>query len=111
MDLAGPADPPSSATARKAAVSCACIAGIAAADAACCTALGLRSQSENHRDATAVIAQIAPGGDAAAQRLGRLLALKHQAQYGFGEISADNLRLALRNARALIDFADELLAR
>jgi hypothetical protein len=111
MDLANLADSASAARERKAAVACACTAAIAAADAACCAALGERSQSDNHRDATAVIAQIRPGGDAAGQKLARLLALKHEAQYGFGEISAEKLKTAQRNAEALIEFAEQVLAR
>jgi hypothetical protein len=111
MELADLATANSGAPERKAAVACACTAAIAASDAACCAALGERSQSENHRDATTLVGQIAPGGDGAAQKLGRLLGLKHEAQYGFGEISAEKLKIAQRNARALIEFAEQVLAR
>jgi hypothetical protein len=111
MDLANLATTASAPQERKAAVACACTAAIAAADAACCAALGTRSQSDDHREATAVLAQVSPGGDDAGRRLARLLALKHAAQYGFGEISAEKLKTAQRNAEALIEFAEQVLAR
>jgi hypothetical protein len=42
------------------AASVAILAGIAAADAACCSELGERSRSDNHHDAEALIEQITP---------------------------------------------------
>jgi hypothetical protein len=111
MDLADLATAESAAAERKTAVACACTAALAAADAACCAVLGERSQSENHRDATALVAQIAPGGPAAAHKLARCLGLKHEAQYGFGEISAEKLKTAQRNGHALIEFAEQVMAR
>jgi hypothetical protein len=45
-----------------AAASLAVLAGIAAADAACCKALGERSRSDNHRDAEQLLARIGAGG-------------------------------------------------
>ncbi len=44
------------------------LAGIAAADAACCQALGERSRGEDHRDAVKLVDQIEPGGGDAAKR-------------------------------------------
>jgi hypothetical protein len=44
------------------AASVAILAGIAAADAACCQALGRRSRSDNHHDAEILLAEITPGG-------------------------------------------------
>ena len=58
------------------------LAGIAAADAACCRALGERSRGEDHRDATKLVAEVQPGGDDAAKALGRLLVIKNDAEYG-----------------------------
>jgi hypothetical protein len=52
------------------------LAGIAAADAVCCSALGRRSRSQNHRDAVALVRQVFPAGPAAARHLERLLGLK-----------------------------------
>src|SRR4051794_8607591 len=65
----------------------AALAGIAAADAACCRALGERSHGDDHRDALALVAQVSPGGADAANALGRLLALKNDAEYGLTSLS------------------------
>lgn len=51
-----------------AAASIAILAGIAAADAACCQALGCRSRSDSHHDAEQLLADIAPGGKTAGCR-------------------------------------------
>lgn len=106
-ELAGTSTPEE----RKAAVSCAVIAGIAAADAACCKALGERSRSQDHRDAVALVHQVAPRGPDAAKQLERLLALKDQAQYGLGDISRQRLLGALRQCQALVAFAEDVLGR
>lgn len=44
------------------AASIAILAGIAAADAACCSELGKRSRSEDHHHAETLLAQVTPGG-------------------------------------------------
>lgn len=87
------------------------LAGIAAADAACCAALGRRARGQNHRDACALVAQIAPGGRRAASRLQRILDLKDEAHYGFFGVGGTHLRAALRQADALVEFADTVLRR
>src|ERR1700739_3593808 len=69
-----------------AAAALAVLSGIAASDAACCTALGRRSRSQDHRQATALVEQIAPGGKRAAASLRRLLSLKDEAHYGLFDI-------------------------
>jgi hypothetical protein len=111
LDLAELAGAASSPEEKKAAASCAVLAGIAAADAACCKAVGQRSRSQNHRDAVAVVSQVSPGGPDAAKRLERLLGLKDQAQYGLGDITGQKLSTALRQARALVEFAEKVLGR
>ena len=95
----------------KAAASCAVLAGIAASDAACCKALGQTNRSQNHQDALALLRQVSPGGPDAAKKLGRLLALKDQAQYGFGGISSQKLASAQRQARGLVEFAELTMLR
>src|SRR5215207_9631134 len=55
------------------AASIAILAGIAAADAACCAALGRRSRSDNHQDASDLLAQITPEGKAAAAKMRQLI--------------------------------------
>jgi hypothetical protein len=77
------------------------LAGIAAAGAACCQALGERSRGEDHRDAITLVAQVRPGGQQAANALGRLLALKNDAEYGLKTLSHSNREIALRQARKL----------
>jgi hypothetical protein len=58
------------------AASVAILAGIAAADAACCQELGRRSRSENHHDAETLLATITPGGKRAASQLRQLIEIK-----------------------------------
>lgn len=107
-EMANGASPPAE---RKAATSAAVLAGIAAADAACCKALGERSRSPDHRDAIDVVRQVSPGGEEAAKQLQRLLALKDEAQYGLEDVGSQKLNLAVQRARALIRFAKDTLRR
>jgi hypothetical protein len=87
------------------------LAGIAAADAACCRALGERSRGEDHRDAPKLVAPVEPDGDDAAKALARLLAIKNDAEYGLTTISRANRELAIRQARRLLDFAVAVVHR
>lgn len=93
------------------AASVAILAGIAAADAACCQELGKRSRSENHHDAEALLEQITPGGKRAASQLRQLIDLKDTAHYGFINISVPQLKRSLRQAQHLVEFAEEVLRR
>lgn len=93
-----------------AAASLAVLAGIAAADAACCRALGERSRSQDHHDAEKILRRVT-GGSAAARQLRDLINLKDSAHYGFLDVSRTELKQALRRARALLGFADEVLNR
>jgi len=94
-----------------AAAALAVLAGIAASDAACCKALGRRSRSQDHRAAIELVEQVEPGGGDASRGLRRLLALKDEAHYGLFDVSGADLKTALRQARALVDFSAEVLAR
>ena len=96
---------------RSVAAALAVLSGIAAADAACCAALGRRSRGEDHREAAALLRQIVSGGDRAAKALIELLNLKDTAQYGLIPITRRELTAALRRAKRLLDFADEVLRR
>lgn len=87
------------------------LAGIAASDAACCKALGRRSRSDNHHDAEKLLETIEPGGREAANALRRLINEKDEAHYGFYNVSANDLKTAVRQANALITFADDVLRR
>jgi hypothetical protein len=111
LDLAELATANSTPEEKKAAASCAVLAGIAAADAACCKALGRRSRSQDHRDAVALVRQVAPGGADAARQLERLLGLKDQAQYGLEDIAGQKLSAARRQARAIVAVAESVLGR
>jgi hypothetical protein len=87
------------------------LAGIAASDAACCRALGRRSRGQNHRQAIDLLEQVEPGGKDAANSLRRLLGLKDEAHYGLLDVGGRDLQAALRQARALVSFASEILQR
>jgi hypothetical protein len=87
------------------------LAGIAASDAACCRALGRRSRGQNHRQAIDLLEQVEPGGKDAANSLRRLLALKDEAHYGLLDVGGQDLQAALRQARALVNFASAILQR
>jgi len=93
------------------AASVAILAGIAAADAACCQELGRRSRSENHHDAETLLATITPGGKRAASQLRQLIEIKDTAHYGFITVTAATLKRSLRQARHLLEFAEEVLRR
>lgn len=87
------------------------LAGIAASDAACCNELGERPRGDDHHQAEQLLARITPGGKRAATELRKLINLKDDAQYGFYSVSGAELRRALRAARALVKYADDLLTR
>lgn len=93
------------------AASVAILGGIAAADAACCAALRQRSRSENHQDATRLLSNIEPGGQAAARKLSQLISLKDTAHYGFLSVSRTQLKQAIRQASALVEFAEKVVLR
>lgn len=87
------------------------LAGIAAADAACCKELGERSRSENHHDAEVLLGLVPGGGSNAVADLRRLVSLKDEAHYGTIGVSGSQLKSALRQAERLIAFADGVMSR
>lgn len=87
------------------------LAGIAAADAACCHVLGRRSRGQDHRAAVDLVSEIVPDGPRAAAALRRLLNLKDEAHYGFYAVGGEKLRAAGRQARAVVEFAAEAMRR
>jgi HEPN domain-containing protein len=91
--------------------SLAVLGGIAATDAACCKALGRRSRGQDHHQAEDLVVEITPGGEDAAKALRRLLSLKDEAQYGFYAVSGTDLKAAVRQARKLVDFAEDVVRR
>lgn len=90
------------------AASLAVLAGIAAVDAACCYALGRRSRGDDHHDAEPLVAMVMPRGAVAATALRRLIDLKDKAQYGMIHVSRNDLKVAMRQAEMLVDFANEM---
>ena len=95
----------------KAGISSAVLAGIAAADAACCQALGERARGQDHLEAASLVEQVAPDRPTAAKALERVLSLKDEAQYGFTDLGGQRLLASLRQARALTAFAESVLER
>lgn len=85
--------------------SLAVLAGIAAADAACCASLGRRSRAQDHKAALDLVRQVEPGGRDAAKKLDQLLDIKDAAQYGVINLSGNSLKAALRSASHLVEFA------
>lgn len=94
-----------------AAAALAVLAGIAASDAACCKALGVRSRSDDHHDVEALLEQITPGGTDAANAMRRLINLKDEAHYGFYNVATQDLDSVFRQAEKVIKFAREVLNR
>lgn len=93
------------------AASLAVLAGIAASDAACCSALGRRSPGDDHLDATGLLATVVPEGRVASAALRRLIELKGKAQYGIIHVSKADLRTALKQAERMVAFARDALDR
>lgn len=93
------------------AVSVAILAGIAAADSACCQELSHRSRSDDHHDAEVLLEQIRPGGKQAASQLRQLISLKDAAHYGFVNVTTPQLKHSLRQAGRLVEFAETVLQR
>lgn len=63
------------------------LAGVAAADAACCARLSARSRGQSHREAAALLATVHPHGPAMAKDLERLLDRKDTVHYGAAMVS------------------------
>lgn len=80
------------------------LAGIAAADAACCARLGLRSRGQAHAEAVELLAAVEPGGAEMAKDLQRLLHRKDDSQYGLALVSPTD-------AGRMVAWAKRLLGR
>lgn len=75
-------------------------AGIAAADVVCCVRLGRHAQGEDHNQATTLLAKADPE---LAKALGRLLAAKTRAGYGFQPLSVEAGKRARRAVDVLLE--------
>lgn len=89
--------------------SLAVLAGIAASDAVCCAALGRRPRGQDHRQAVDLLTQVVEIGQPMARNLTRLLSLKDDAHYGVLQVSGQRLEAALRQAKHLVDTAQDFL--
>lgn len=94
---------------RSAAVSNAVLAGIAASDVICCTVLGKRSASWDHRQALALLGSVPDIGPDAESRLRILLTVKDKAQYHEDDPSMAAAKRAIRAMNALIALAERCL--
>src|SRR5665811_1194153 len=78
------------------------LAGIAAADSACCHRLGTRSRGQDHAQAVALVKQVIPHGDELASDLDPLLDLKDNAHYGVLGVADAEARRAVEWARRML---------
>jgi hypothetical protein len=67
--------------------------------------LGQRSRGQEHRQAIALLQQVAPSGPGMANDLERLLVIKDDAHDGLLHLSSQRATAALRQARRLVDAA------
>lgn len=86
------------------------LAGVAAADAVCCAAAGVRSRGQSHRDAVALLRQAVPDGQQLAAWLDRLLNVKDAAHDDPRSMSVAAARAAVSQARRLVQRAETALA-
>jgi hypothetical protein len=86
------------------------LAGIAAADAACCHRLAAHSRGQDHKQAVALVRTVVPNGPAMANDLDRLLDLKDNAHYGVLGVSHKEARSAVEQARRIVEAARAILA-
>ncbi len=82
----------------------AALAVLAAADAACCAALGKRSRGQDHRQAVLLVKTIFPFGTEMARALSELLAAKDDVHYGSSLVSANKAERMVRQATILLEF-------
>jgi len=84
------------------------LAGIAAADVLCLISLGVRSASQNHSDAIALLKECDPQS---AQDLAVLLRDKGQSHYGTTPLDAATLTRMMRSLERLLERADAQAGR
>lgn len=87
------------------------LTGIAAADSACCAALGTRARGQDHKQALALVATVVPNGDQMARDLSRLLDKKDGAHYGVITTTPNEAADMLNWARRLVSNASEVVRR
>lgn len=80
-------------------------AGIAAADAICCTAMGKHARGENHSEAVALLKIVRPDGDKLAYSLTTLLRFKTRAGYSALPVNASMRTRSAAAAERLVTAA------
>ena len=86
------------------------LAGIAAADAACCHRLAAHSRGQDHKQAVALVRTVIPNGPAMANDLDRLLDLQDNAHNDVLGVSQTEARSAVEQARRVVEAAKAVLA-
>ena len=110
LEIAEVAEAGGSAADAKTAIMNACQAAIAAADAACCHALGRRYTGAAH-DQAPVLLKGVRGGEKPARDLARALKLKNLAEYGIHDLAPGKPKEAIRWATSVVAFAEQVLER
>lgn len=87
------------------AASLAVLAGIAAADAACCARLGVRARGQAHAEAVKLLATVEPGGSDMAKDLRRLLNRKDESQCGLTLVSSADAGRMISWSKRLLHLA------
>ena len=87
------------------------LAGIAACDAACCSALGQHSRGQDHRHAQVLLSTVAPDGPLMVKDLKRLLDREDSAHYGSISTTGREARDMLGWARRLFLGAQHVTMR
>lgn len=80
-------------------------AGIAAADAICCEALGHHAQGDDHNQAIAELSKVRPDGQELGKDLRALVRMKPRAEYGPIPVTAEQRKRAWRRAESLVEAA------
>lgn len=93
------------------AASNAVLAGIAAADAACCHALGKRPNGQNHNEAVHLLETVPHNGPTMAKLLTRLLSAKSLSQYGLEFMTRPQTERLVKAASDLVEQAGLILAQ
>ena len=83
-------------------------AGIAAADAICCSRLGVYAAGENHNEAISLLEQAERGIE---KHLRTLLNLKSKVAYTHQPVTADERKRASRAAAAMVEASRRISAR
>ncbi len=87
------------------------LAGIAASDAACCSALGEHSRGQDHQQAARLLATVSPHGTRMGKDFKRLLDRKVNAHYGFMSTTESEARDMLAWAQRLVTDARSAVQR